>query len=381
MPRIRSGTVADFDTVAERLMLSFAAEDPVHPPFEVMYPESFRAAGTAMAQWLVAEEDGEIVAGVQVIPQRFTLAGLVELPVGAVANVFCYPPFRGRGFMGLLLQAAVTRMERDGQALSVLGGERLRYGNYGWERAGVNRVLQLSPPMLRQDSRPAVSVMDIRQRRAGREDLARMTAAFGRKPYRWRRSRADLGRLLQRPGLVPWICDEPAAGFAYAIVRGGSMLEYAGTAAALDRVLRALVSARAFTVSLPPACGQTAAEAGLVTMAARYSVESTGMIRVISLERTFRAYAPLLTRRLHGWEGTLQLGVAGTGESVAIQSTAAGVRIVSPAPSAPELVVSLRELSLLLFGPFPPAQVSAADCVPLRCAFPLPFHWLALAHV
>ena len=377
---IRRGTPEDFGLVMERVLASFREHNPTHGRFEDMYPDS--VTPESMSQWHLAEVDGEIAAGIQLVPRSFVCAGTVRLPGMGLGNVFCYPPFRGRGLMSHLLRCCIADMEENGIGVCLLGGDRTRYGNFGWEYAGSDRSLTLSARVGRFDQdRPRVSAMDLRAWNGEETDVVTMLRAYSELPYRTERTALEFGRVVRRPGQVVWLCERGEEGFAYVSVRGSSILEYAGDAAALEVLVTYLLQNGTWRVSLPPVEGQGPLEKLLLTRAQHYGVQPTGMIRLISLKVVLTAYLPLLRYRLQGWEGELVLRAKDNGESVGIVSEGGGLEVRDAAADAPAIELSRRELAQLFFGPFPPDLGEGFRHSGVRRLFPLPLHWHALAHV
>lgn len=379
MEEIRLGTVEDFPLVMERVVCSFRERNPVHPRFEDLCPDT--VLPETMRQWRLGFVDGELAAGIQLVPRAFVMAGAVQLPGMGLANVFCYPPYRRRGLMGRLLQRCIADMEAEGIAVCVLGGDRTRYGNYGWEHAGAERSLTLSASVTRFEEARPVSAVDLRAWNGDPGDLTRILEAYSRLPYRTERTAVECGRVLRRPGQVVWVCDQPETGFGYLSVRGNAVVEYGGARAALERLVRFLLQSGTWNVALPPVDAETDLEKLFLHHAQSYAVRPSGMLRVISMRLTLEAYLPVLRDRLQAWTGELALRAQDTGEGVRIVGEAGTVSVETAAPGVPALELPRRELAQLLFGPFPPDVGDWFRHSALRRLFPLPFYCHALAHV
>jgi predicted acetyltransferase len=106
---------------------------------------------------LVAEEDGEAVAGVAAIPMRQNVRGVVHDMAG-IASVASHPSARRRGFVRALLDELLRRMRDDGHAVSALYPFRPsfyeRFGYVGLPRprvatfapAGLERLVRAELP-------------------------------------------------------------------------------------------------------------------------------------------------------------------------------------------------------------------------------------------
>jgi predicted N-acetyltransferase YhbS len=68
---------------------------------------------------LVAEEDGEALAGVAAVPMRQNLRGVVH-PMAGIASVASHPSARRRGLVRALMERLLRQMRDDGHPLSAL---------------------------------------------------------------------------------------------------------------------------------------------------------------------------------------------------------------------------------------------------------------------
>ncbi len=410
MDGIRQGTAADHPILMERMLAAFRVVKPGHPPFPEFAPDLMTGEiGERMENWLVRESGGQIAAALQLVPRKLVAAGEVRLDAVGLGQVFTHPLYQRRGYMTELMHAAVERMTASGAAVSWLSsGDRLRYLRFGWEQAGTTRVAPLSRRFLDVAAPrrnpfdfggasgravvppPASAGFDLWQPRpyaAAAADLARMWRAHAALPYRCERTEAEFALILRRPDLRIWICDEPEDGFAYLVhdTRRNRVAEYAGAAAALERLERFLLAdgAPEPAAVLPPAAGEGALEQLFLRHADSARVEPSGMYRILSLRGVLEAYRNLLARRLSGWRGEFRLRNADGDETVCLVGAGDGLWIKSDRTGGPaDLALPQPSLARLLFGPFPPPLGDTVlDGEFVRRAFPLPVHWPPLSKV
>jgi GNAT superfamily N-acetyltransferase len=80
----------------------------------------------------VAEQDGHLVACVQIFPRLLRARG-ASIPVGGIGSVFTREKARGSGVASLLLEASVAAMRARGMELSLLFASRHGfYARLGW---------------------------------------------------------------------------------------------------------------------------------------------------------------------------------------------------------------------------------------------------------
>ena len=380
--KIRRGTPDDYHQVTERADLAFCAKNPVHVNFEQLRPDTIRRDEASMAQWLLAEVDGEIAAGIHIVPRSIQLTAGTCLNVSGLADVFTYPPFRGQGLMSALLKETIRALESEGCAMNVLGGDRLRYANYGWDLAGTDRQLFLEPSALRFDKEKLTS-SDLRRCAPGdRTTIERMHAMYNRRLPRAQRTCEEFERTLLRSGVHFWINDTDE-GFAYAAVRGNQIMEFAGDKAAIDRIFRFLVGLKPHTVFIPPPAFSEDIDNMLLRFAGHYSVFPGRMIRIIRLLETVKPYMPILEKRLTGWQGKRSLLIEDNNDSVTISKEGDNIEL-GPGPDsagAADICVNRCDAARLLFGPFFPESESLQHDPFVRSVFPLPFHMSGLYKV
>ena len=379
MDQIRLGRPDDHPVVMERVVASFRERNPGHARFEELYPDT--VLPETMGQWRLACQGRDIAAGVQLVPRSFVAVGEVRLPGIGLGNVFCYPPYRKHGLMSALLERCSVDMAAGGVGVCILGGDRSRYGNYGWEHAGAERSLTLAAGVTRFEESFPVSAVDLRVWSGDVGELMCILAAYSRLPYRCERSAAECGRVLRRPGQVVWICDRAEKGFGYLSVRGNTIAEYGGAPLAVEELVSFLLQSGSWSVALPPVDAETALEKLMLRHAQSYLVRPAGMIRIVSMRTVLEAYRPVLQVRLQGWTGEIVLRCRDTGESVRVSAEGGVLAVEDAGAGSVAVELTRRELAQVFFGPFLPDLGDGARHSGIRRLFPLPFYCHALAHV
>ncbi len=383
MITIRQGRPEDFPTVMEQVVQSFRERNPAHIRFEALQPDAIGPSMEKMATWRLAEVDGQVAAGIQIIPQRLKL-GEAEVPVGGIGNVYCWMPYRSHGCFSALIQRCVHDMTAKGDLISLLGGDRTRYGHYGWEIAGGQRDMSLSSHIRRHENlgqQPHATEFRV-YHDGNLDDATRMFAAYSQKTARVLRPGIEGFRAtMRRPGLVTYIHDADGC-FGYMTVAGGNRIaEYAGDVAAVEKLLRFLLQSGSWSVSLPPVELSGPVEDMFLSYAAGYNVSPCGMLRVNDVVGLLNAFRGLLSQRLRSWSGMFTRGVA-DGEAVTVTCVHGQLNISAAAATVqPDLVLNRRQMAQLLFGPFPPMAACAMNKSWIRLAFPLPIYWGRLDHI
>lgn len=87
--------------------------------------------------------DGKLVASIGLYTMEF-VSKYSKLKVGCVGAVSTHPDYRKNGFFSLLIKKIVAYAKRRKFDLMFLGGNRFRYGNYGFENAGRRLMVTIS---------------------------------------------------------------------------------------------------------------------------------------------------------------------------------------------------------------------------------------------
>lgn len=166
-------------------------------------PHLYRPDEACLDYFYVIEDKGKIVSHVGLFPLNAVADG-VKITLGGIGSVATLPEERGKGYMGKLLLHVIPRMQELDMPLSVLWGNRQRYGNFGWELAGEKIVLNFNElSMTKAGIQPALSIQEVDpQRAATKVGLLYVNQRF------WIERGKGLQRILCRSGNRVWIGDD-----------------------------------------------------------------------------------------------------------------------------------------------------------------------------
>ncbi|MBN1875399.1 MAG: GNAT family N-acetyltransferase [Anaerolineae bacterium] len=136
--KIRTVRVEEFEDFVDFIDRGFGEWKGFFPS---IHPHLYQPTPEACSWGYVIEENGKLVAHVGLYPLETVTAG-VSLYIGGIGGVTTAPEARGKGYMSQLLYHVIGEMRAQNMPLSWLGGDRQRYGQFGWELAG--RVYTLS---------------------------------------------------------------------------------------------------------------------------------------------------------------------------------------------------------------------------------------------
>ena len=134
MTEYRFATSQDWPKVIDFIDLVFSQSARPHD-FAALIPKVYGDGHDYSHIHAIALEDGEIRGCVAVLPVEMAIAGQ-PLRMGYLGSVSVHRLSRGAGYMKKLMQMQLEKAQADGLDMIVLGGQRQRYGYFGFSSAG-----------------------------------------------------------------------------------------------------------------------------------------------------------------------------------------------------------------------------------------------------
>lgn len=320
--------------------------------FSLFYPKAWKKEYTDFRNIFVMKEKGEIISLVRIFPLA-TLQNGIKINFAGIGGVSTAYRCRGKGYMTELLNLSFAEMKRQKFPLSVLGGDRHRYGNFGYENGGGIADVVISAKSLHKACIKPVSA----QRYEGRDkkNLAEMMKVYNSRAYRTERNADEFDEACRRIGTALYYAGK-GSGFGYLAVnatetreQGGikKVLEFAGNNETILGIL-AHLSGRfgfpAYSMSFPGLCE---IPEKMLALSSEWTIKSDMMIKIISLKDTLAKFSKQKDFLFpEGEEITLTLK---NGES-AVMNKRNGNITVKNGRGKNELVLSETEMVRLLFG-------------------------------
>lgn len=363
------------------------------------YPHAYRDSPAFARRLLLLRDGTQLVGCVAVHPMAIRL-GAATLKAGGIGIVGTHPERRGEGIMTTLLQDAIGRMQKAGCAVSVLGGDRQRYGRFGWENAGVRIVHHLTARSLGAPS-PAERRLSM-QRLVAEEPtatLAQIRRLSAQRPVGVVRAAGDMASLLRRNGKETWTC-RVGRRFAYVVIGGPhrrarpytAIHEFGGDSELTLALWRRLLL-RAPDKRLSVVSGPNGDEQSLLTpVSATWFRLADGMTQVLDVTRVIEQLQPELDRRARELKISaafeLQIrGIDGQMQQADLQLHG-GARSRTRVSRSQGLKFDQLELVEFLFGCVPLAErfgghagVPDSALATLSTVLPLPLHIPSLNHI
>lgn len=297
--------------------------------------------------------NGEIVAHVACVPETLSIGDGNTVSCSGIGGVATAKPQRGNGYMSRLLEFWLDRTDEQEVPLVELGGDRKRYGRFGWELAGRDVIYTIDPGSVFAMSTEG----DVSVYRGDEPTLRALRRLHRRDPLRIVRDGETARTIYDQRGLETLVYNDGEGAQAYlSFSRTGrrrSIREIGGDIEGIESLLAYLFE-RYDSETLSAYVHPTARYNELLGMvASRWRTQPSRLLNVRDLAVLTQAYAPILERRWNRCsstaEGTITLGIDGDETAIRV-AYGPGSLSVTPLESNPELVLDRRAMTRLLFG-------------------------------
>lgn len=337
--------------------------------FPKNYPGLYSLEEECLSCFRVIEKDGQIVSHVGLFPLEVIADGLT-ITIGGIGGVATLPEERGKGHMTKLLDHVIEKMHEKKMPLSFLGGDRHRYGNFGWEIAGEKVVLHMTErSMSKADIKP-VPVKEFPAEEA-RSDIGKL---YSELRFRVERSETLLS-VLRKSGNRIWLTDDgylcgQTAGQALIV---NEVVSLSGKQTSLVRSVMEWCFVKQAEIAL---CREDTERLSRFMQAASYwQIVPEGMFRVNECSEVLNCFKPLLEKRareLKLGDFSLSLGLRfGEKVDVAGLRLTAGILHISKEKMDPYVELDERDgVKLLIGGPLSGRE----KLEKLSALLPVPIH-------
>lgn len=295
-------------------IIAFAAK-VFNVDFPGLLPRLYRAGATTGPDHFAVREDGELAAAVISFPLDETVAGHTFKTYG-VGTVSVGEDKRGKGYMTDLLASCMTDAFEHGAALSILGGQRQRYGYYGFALAGEHVEFAVT----RQSIRHTVGLRDsaFTLREATRGDAPALVRMMRCRPVYAERHEDDFLFAAAADFRKTFIISDGGADVGYFVAKedmthisefafdGGESFDLRRAA---EELVLAALSAGNDAVHVYVPNHETAVFKRLYELCDHFSCGPFSNISVLDFPTVIGAFGELLLRTRHVDDGKFTLGV------------------------------------------------------------------------
>ena len=352
-----------------------------HNHFVLAYPSCWREENFSPENISVITENNKIVSLIKLFPQNF-IVGENKIKTGGIGSVATDPGARGKGYMAKLLDYNIRKMKEEGYAFSVLGGDRYRYGNFGWENGGRQINLNINSRSLKK---AGIKLSNKVKRYQGEKViLKKIISAHEKEPLRVERTKKDYQFLYQKIGTATYWAEEKG-DFAYIDLAGeysaSRVIEWGGDekiVASIAAYLLNRFSSSILTFSIPVSKRFPKI---LFKLASGWSLTIVNMVKIINLKKTLEGFLPQIEEK---WssdkEEEITFQMKGSGQSATL--ILGKDCLVKEKKSKNLISLSEKDMAGLFFNFIPATCFSLGNLsFILNKIFPLDFFIWPLDHI
>lgn len=374
-PQITHLEKEEFEEMMIFLEKSYGAS---HYFFPRDYPHIWSRDTIQYENRIIAKEDGRIVSHVGIFPLTAAV-GDARVRIGGIGGVATLPEFRGKGYMRKLMNYSVRKMKEDKYAISILWGDRQRYGNFGYEVAGRMTMFELTQRSLETAKLSPVNIIRLEEKK---ELLKKISIIHRSEPLHIERKERDYALIFSRPNLIT-VLGEKEGKFAYLsfynhVRAPKNLVECGGNLKILFPLIYAFLKNWDIkSIQVPFPDFPTSMFSNLLKVSSNWHTRPLGMIKVLNLPETIESYAPIIEKRAQELrlKGELAVEIKEKREKVTLCLDSQ----LTFKEGGPKERISLpeREMVRLLFGSPNLVNVGCPSSL-LYTLFPLPLYvgWL-----
>ena len=383
-------TARDFPDAMDLMNMVFSMGGRPHH-FQSLLPKLYQPEDSKMHAHFAIRRDGRLRAIIGHYPMTLSIDGQ-PFKASGIGAVSTHPEDRKGGLMRQLMLAVLAEMETEQIALSVLGGQRQRYGYYGYEKAGTLLRFNVSKTNLRH-ARPDLAGSRYRFSRldpaeADPQLVARLQAWQQAQPIHVARPQGSFMTILSSWYAQIWLARDPdgqPAGYLVCNETGTGVSELIPAHETLYLPLAAAwvsqLAAGSADFNVPP--WSTAAIADLGQIAEHEQFHPAYSLRINDFERLLPALLQVKAGLQPIPDGVFRIGLdLEDKKTVYALAYEAGQATCRPVDESADLVLDRLTATRLLFGPLPPAlilpqQLTTKPALAQLLAnwLPLPFYW------
>ncbi len=376
--KIRKAEINDFEPLMRFLEKSYGhSRNYFSDNYAYLLKDVFGAGEKAPKGSYIVEKNGEILSHTGLYPIEIVSAG-VKLTAGGIGNVATHPEARGRGYMRRLLQRAISDMEAGGVPVSVLWGDRRRYGNFGWETAGEKLKINFTSRSFGQAAVKSRIALEEVEPASAVQEIKKLHKNISFRAERGKKLKGIISRNNNRVWLSP-------DGYLCGAKEGGALLvnevfSRSGNEAGL--IYSAMTWCFLNSACVFLSSSDVPAVEKLIPVADSWTVVPEGMFRVNDYRGLLSAFSPLLRARagargLQDFNVCLEIERANKSENLDVSLRGGKVEINNSGCKKNLRVPEKDAVRLFLGGPV----VIPKKLEPLKALLPLPVHIPALDRV
>ena len=376
---IKKLSVCHFDQLLNLLNNVFGRKYGRKMDFEREQPKVWVRDEEHMQRHLGVFDGEKLCAVIGIYPLHINI-GTEKCVFYTTGNIATAPECEGKGYMTFLLNETMNELERINADAARLGGDRARYGRYGYEGSGIVYHFQLSENNRKKLFSDCNSDLTFEKINRTDTELLKFCLELNhqRRVYVDRSTEdglRDVFLAMCSKSCTPYIALSDGKPVGYVSVTDDIKNIYEFAAIDLNSMQDMLCSwqkhcGQAIFFSLPPFMPK---EISLfIDKCEEYSIRFPSRFKIINWQKVVNAFMKLKAEYDTLPDGELVLGIEGYGNiRLFVENANAGCEKTD---REAEVILSAAKATQLLFGPVNPAIVGDTP-VFARALFPLPLSW------
>ncbi len=375
MTEYRFATSQDWPKVIDFIDLVFSQSARPHD-FAALIPKVYGDGHDYSHIHAIALEDGEIRGCVAVLPVDMTVAGQ-QLRMGYLGSVSVHRLSRGAGHMKKLMQMQLEKAQAGGLDMIVLGGQRQRYGYFGFSPAGGAYEYSITHANVRHALKDVDASAFTFEPLAQGESSEYAYALYQQQPVCGSRTAENFAERALTFESKGWLILENGKKSGYLIASNDGkgireiVMENPALVPAVLKAWLALQQVRGLYVDAAPY--HTTLNRTLAAFAEYYSMGQDGLVLCLNYSNVIRSWMTLKNSITPLSEGTVRLGI--DGETIEIK-VADGIVHAEKTTAPADVSLTAEEAHYLLFSAnrfyAPVTPGIPADWFPLPLFIPRP---------
>ena len=375
MTEYRFASSQDWAKIIDFIDLVFSQSARPHD-FAALIPKVYGDGHDYSRIHAIALEDGDIRGCVAVLPVDMSIAGL-QLHMGYLGSVSVHRLSRGAGHMKKLMRMQIEKAKENGVDMMVLGGQRQRYGYFGFSPVGGAYEYSVTHSNVRHALKDVDASGFAFEPLTSGEASEYAYALYQQQPVCGSRTAENFAEIALSFDSKGWLIlnNGQKAGYLISSVDGKGIREIVlENPRQIPAALKAWMAAHEVkSLSLSVAPYDRPLNRALAAFAEYYSIGQDGCVLCLNYANTIRSWMTLKNSVTPLSEGVVLLGIDGQTYEIKV---ADGAVSVEQTDAEAQISLNADEANQLLFGfnRFYAPEVSGipADWFPLPLYIPRP---------
>lgn len=343
--------------------------------FKKLLPKLYKYEYEPAASSYVAVENGKLKSAIGAFDHDISVCGVL-IKTRGIGNVAVHPYARGKGYMKKLMNMALDDMEKEGVALSVLGGRRQRYNFFSYDKLGQAVSMSFNSDNFRhvfgKNRNHAIVFKTLKASDA--ESISKIKELSESHPFYALREDEKYFEILSSWHQKAYVAYENNEFIGYAVGKGGDINEL---------LLCDGIDIREFVCALYDYLGSSSMHiklpiflqdyiSGLYQLCESYALETAKSFSVLNYKIVTEAFLKLKATYTDMPDGKLILAINGRShkENILI-SVSAGKVSVDYTEETPDMELEHLDAMNLLFAPVCPRRESLPNFAKIWLPLPI----------